>query len=295
MILRRKTKSRDQAEMEVRSLGWWYQYFELPSGVWTGDGQAPSYQPETRWRLIEPHVPKDLSGQTVLDAGGNAGYFSVQMKLRGAKRCVLVEPVEEFALQARYVAREFQVKLEIVKEDIHTYCLTTEDRFDYVFFLGIFYHLKYPVLVLDRLAEMTKRTMFFQSLLTGSQDQLPPQAADDPDCSEDTNIYHPAFPRMMFIEHLYNGDPTNWWIPNHTALESLIHSAGLRVIARPHPEVIVAEPEVYFGKVAYRKLIFPRYGKREGGPRFPGPQKVDPEQWRQVLLEASLKREQKKS
>lgn len=129
MFLRKKGKSRAQAETEVRFLGWWYQHFQLPSGVWTGDGEKPSYQPETRWRLIEPYVPKDLSGQTVLDVGGNAGYFSVQMKLRGAKRCVLVEPVEEFVQQARYVAREFQVKLELVNEDIHTYCLTTQDRF----------------------------------------------------------------------------------------------------------------------------------------------------------------------
>ncbi len=72
-----------------------------------------------------------------------------------------------------------------------------------------------------------------------------------------------------------------------------MRSAGLRAIARPHPEVIVAEPEEYFGKVTYRKLIFPRYGKRAGGPRFPGPQRIDPEQWRQLLLKATLRREQK--
>jgi ribosomal protein L11 methylase PrmA len=34
--------------------------------------------------MMEPYIPKDLTGSTVLDRGGNAGYFSIQMKLRGA-------------------------------------------------------------------------------------------------------------------------------------------------------------------------------------------------------------------
>ena len=155
--------SREEAEQEVHDLGWWYQDFELPSGVRTGTGQEPSYRPAERWALIEPHIPEDLSGKTVLDVGGNAGYFSIQMKLRGAERCVLVEPYREFAAQAAFAAGEFGVELEVVNEDVHTYCLTTEERFDYVLFLGLFYHLKYPVLVLDRLAEMTKDRIVFHS------------------------------------------------------------------------------------------------------------------------------------
>ena len=55
------------------------------------------------------------------------------------------------------------MKLEIVNADVHTYCLTTGERFDCVLFLGLFYHLKYPGLVLDRLAEMTKERFVLQS------------------------------------------------------------------------------------------------------------------------------------
>lgn len=137
--------------------------------------------------------------------------------------------------------------------------------------------------------------MFFQSLLIGTPNEEHAQRADYQRGADDTTINHRAFPRMMFIEQFYNGDPTNWWIPNYAIVEPLMRSAGLRAVARPHPEIIVAEPEEYFGKVAYRRLVFPRYGKRVGGPRFPGPQRVDPEQWRQLLLKASLKRDQKQS
>ena len=282
MSLPEQPKTREEVEQEVRALGWWYQHFELPSGVWTGMGEEPSYRPETRWKLIEPFVPEDLSGQTVLDVGGNAGYFSIQMKRRGAERCVLVESYVEFARQAEFVARQFGVPLEVVNEDIHTYCLTTEDRFDYVLFLGLFYHLKYPVLALDRLAEMTKRRMFFQSHLVSAETASYQEKPDYARGADDALLNEPAFPRLLFLENLYNGDPTNWWIPNHGALEPLLRSAGLRVVARPHPQVLVAEPERYLGKVTYNKLVFPRYGKA-GKPLAPGPQQVEPELWAELL------------
>ena len=264
---RLRTHTPEDVERAVRALGWWYQHFQLPSGVWTGDGREPAYEPEDRWRLLESFVPADLSGKTVLDVGGNAGYFSVQMKARGAKRCVLVEPFGEFTAQAEFVAAQFGVKLEIVQEDIHAYCLTTRDRFDYVLFLGTFYHLKYPVLVLDRLAQMTRERLYFQ---THTSDTT---SAEDEESS---------LPKLAFVEGSYRGDYTNWWIPDHAALEPLIRSAGLRVAAHPHPEVVVADPAEQPGYARYRRLIFPRYGK-SGHDRMPGPQRVDPTLWRRLL------------
>ena len=72
-------KSRQEVEDSVKALGWWYQHFELPNGVRTGPGTLPGYNAHERWYYIEAFVPKDLTGKTVLDIGGNAGYFSIQM------------------------------------------------------------------------------------------------------------------------------------------------------------------------------------------------------------------------
>ena len=270
---RARSHTREAVEHRVRELGWWYHHFELPSGVWTGDGQPPAYDPAERWALIAPHVPDDLSGKSVLDVGGNSGYFSLQMKLRGAERCVMVEPVVLFIDQARFVFSQFGVQVETVNEDVHVYCLTTEERFDYVLFLGLFYHLKYPVLVLDRLAEMTKERIFFQCAIQGPPAERGPTAeAEHGPISEPErdDLKADWFPRMSFIERDYRGDLSNWWIPNYEALEPLARSAGLEVVARPHPEILVADPERYLGKAQYGRLVFPRYGK-VGGPVLPGP------------------------
>ena len=289
----------EDVQRRVDELGWWYHHFELPSGVWTGNGEPPAYDPIERWQLFEPHLPEDLEGKSVLDVGGNSGYFSLRMKQRGAGRTVMVEPVVEFVDQAQFVFEQFGVEVEVVCDDVHAYCLTTDERFDYVLFLGLFYHLKYPVLVLDRLAEMTKELMVFNSHIEGPSPEeaeaqapsveSPPTALgrlrrvvagrpDPPDESgeaEDVDrdvLKSPSFPRMSFLEGAYRGDLSNWWVPNYEALEPLVRSAGLKVLARPHPEMLVAEPDRYFGTARYGSLVFPRYGKAEGGPVFPGEQ-----------------------
>jgi tRNA (mo5U34)-methyltransferase len=270
----------ESIEQEMRSLGWWYQHFDLPNGLRTGKGEG--YDAQARWNLMAPHVPVDLADKTVLDLGGNAGFFSIQMKLRGASRCVLVDPFVEFNHQAQFAAAQFGVQLEIINEDAHIYCLTTDDRFDYVIFLGLLYHLKYPGLVLDRLAEMTKHRIYIQSNIIGTEADTYQNKPDYERFIDDSILDDQAFPKLMFVENLYNGDATNWWIPNYAALAALVRSAGLKVIGRPHPQVIVAEPEFHFGKVVYPKLVFPRYGKK-GRALYPGAQQYEPELWEELI------------
>ena len=264
-------------EKEMRSLGWWYQHFEFPNGVKTGDGTLQGYDARSRWSFIEPFVPDDLTGKTVLDVGGNAGFFSIQMKLRGAQRCVLVDPFEIAINQAGFAARQFGVTLELIMEDAHTYCLTTEERFDFVLFLGLFYHLKYPGIVLDRLAEMTRERIYIHSHVIGYKREPVISKPDYERKTDDHLLEHPGFPRLAFVEAQYNEDSTNWWIPNRTGMEAMARSAGLRIIDRPHRQIIVVGPEIYFGKQVFPKLVFPRYGKR-GGAVLPGPQRYDPEE-----------------
>jgi tRNA (mo5U34)-methyltransferase len=242
----------DEVQEAVRKLGWWYQHFELPSGVWTGDGLPPAYDPRERWELVANHLPSDLEGATVLDVGGNAGYFSLQAMLRGASKCVLVEPIAEFAEQARFVFSQFDVRVDVVVEDVHTYCLTTRKHFDYVLFLGLFYHLRYPLLVLDRLAEMTRLRLLLQSVVVGSE----PGGREWPD-AELKDVLREDFPRLAFVEHAFRGDSTNWWLPTTAALEALARSAGLRVLAKPSPELLVTEPARELGTLRRRGLVFP--------------------------------------
>ncbi len=278
---------------ELDSLGWWYQHFQLPNGLWTGDGVEPGYFPQYRWDMIAPFIPADLTGKSVLDLGGNAGYFSIQMKRRGAAHCVLVDPYKEFLRQAQFAARHFDVEIEMVCEDSHVYCLTTERRFDYVLLLGLLYHLKYPGLVLDRAAEMTKERIYIASAVIGPEVDGPVKKENYNRITDEDLLLDPGFPKLAFIEKLYNSDPTNWWLPNHSALPAMMRSAGLRVIGRPHQHVLIGEPEEHLGKAVYGNLVFPRYGKGDGTVH-PGPQTVDPRLWAELGSRAEEFRKQQR-
>jgi hypothetical protein len=46
------------------------------------------------------------------------------------------------------------------------------------------------------------------------------------------------YPVVYFVEQKYAGDPTNWWIPNASALAGMLRAAGFRIRQRPEGEVV---------------------------------------------------------
>ena len=190
------------------------------------------------------------------------------MKLRGAKRVVSVEAFEVRIRQAKFLSEWYNADLEIVKQDAQVFCMTTTERFDYVIFLGLFYHLKYPQMVLDRVAEMTKEKLLFQTTLYGD-----PTTTFEPETSyfrgDDSKFDSPEFPKMCFIERKFNNDVNTWWIANYTGIRSLIKNTRLKIVGEPAKELFVCEPEKLtsgkepFGKKTFPNLAFPRHGKDE--------------------------------
>jgi tRNA (mo5U34)-methyltransferase len=52
-----------------------------------------------------------------------------------------------------------------------------------------------------------------------------------------------GWPKMAFIENRFSGDATNWWVPNHAAIEAMLRSCGLRVTQRPADEIYLCVPD----------------------------------------------------
>jgi len=176
---------------------------------------------------------------------------------------VAVDTFKGAVKQTKFLAKWFDVDLEVVQEEAHVYCLTTDERFDYVFYLGLFYHLKYPVLVLDRLAEMTKSKLFFQTVV------VPPRIADyEPHENytmeeKDTIMNTLEFPRMMFLEKKFNDGLSTWWVCNQAAVISMLRSSRLKIVAKLERGLYVCEPDNPYGKKVYSKLVFPKHGKND--------------------------------
>jgi tRNA (mo5U34)-methyltransferase len=195
--------------------------------------------PLDRWKAIEPFVPKDLSGKTVLDLACNSGYFSVMMKRRGAKYVLGVD-IPQAIEQAKFATGVLGDDVDYLAENIYTFALTNGKEFDFVLFLGLFYHLRHPLLVLDKAADWTREKLYFTTYLVGKQPAAGEAALtlkDDYPIDEFAVFDHADFPKMFFIEKSFNGDSTNWWFPNEPCVWAVLRSAGFRTIRKVESEI----------------------------------------------------------
>jgi tRNA (mo5U34)-methyltransferase len=226
----------EQIEERVRRLGKWFHNLNL-RGVQTAPDHFLGDYPQNKWRNFAQAIPADLSGKSVLDIGCNAGFYSIEMKRRGAERVVGVDFDEAYLSQARFAAELSGAEIEFQQLSVYEIGRLRE-KFDLVLFLGVFYHLRHPLLALDLIHEhVAKDLLVFQSMQRGSN-EVEPIAADYPIWQ--TEMFdHPAFPRMYFIEERYSGDATNWWIPNRACTEAVLRSAGFDILDHPEEEVFV--------------------------------------------------------
>ncbi len=231
----------DRLRAEAEALGPWFHNLHLPGGVET----APDHQfgdfPAFKWASIAGHLPDDLTGWRALDIGCNAGFYSLALAARGAEVTGL-EPNPHYRRQAEWAAGVAGLagRVRFRPESIYD-APRLGGPFDLVLFMGVFYHLRYPLLALDLIAALRPRLMVFQTLTCGGEG-VAPDARSDLTFQQRQRLDDPDWPRMAFVETSFAADPTNWWVPNHAGVLGLLRAAGFRVTARPGHEIYLCEP-----------------------------------------------------
>jgi tRNA (mo5U34)-methyltransferase len=202
-------RARDQENTEATSglraelarLGW-YHSLELPDGSVIHGLQTLD---QLRTRIARFPIPEDLSGKRVLDIGAWDGWFSFEMERRGASVVALDSTRQEAFFEAR---RLLHSKVEYVVEDVCRLNPRDLGRFDIVLFFGVLYHLKHPLLALEKVFELTSWMACIESLVI-----------DDPPSS--------AAPMMEFYEGTeLSGGFDNWVGPNTACLMAFCRTAG---------------------------------------------------------------------
>jgi tRNA (mo5U34)-methyltransferase len=223
----------------VRALAPWFHNLDL-SGIQTAPDHFLGDHPAQKWRRIEHVLPSRLDGLSVLDVGCNAGFFSIELKRRGAARVLGIDTEARYLAQAALAAVVAGVEIELQLLSVYDVDRAI-GQFDLVLFMGVLYHLRYPLLALDTLARHVVRDVIIvQSLLRGSEDV---SAFDDDYSFDEVTIFdQPGYPKLHFVEGSYAGDATNWWIPNAACVQAMIRSAGFGILQQPAEDVFVCEP-----------------------------------------------------
>jgi tRNA (mo5U34)-methyltransferase len=232
----------DALRQKVEALAPWFQNIDLGNGLMTAPEHFLGDYPRFKFARFASVIPADLTGKTVLDIGCNAGFYSVEMKRRGAARVLGIDWDERYLAQARLATEALGFTgVEFRRMSVYDVAALGE-KFDLVIFMGVLYHLRHPLLALDLIREhVAGDLMLFQTLQQGSNDvsHVPedhpfyvPGTYDPPAYFDD-----PAYPKMHFIERSFSDDWTNWWAPNRACSEAMLRASGFTVEAHPEDDV----------------------------------------------------------
>ena len=232
----------------IADLAPWFHNIDL-GGIQTAPDHFLGNYPQFKFERFAHAVPADLTGMSVLDIGCNAGFYSVEMKRRGASRVIGIDSDERYLAQARLAADALGFDgIEFRRLDVYQVAQLGE-KFDLVIFMGVLYHLRHPLLALDLIREhVASDMMLFQTMQQGSGEVA--EVAEDhpffepgPGFRAPAYFNAPGYPKLHFIERQFSGDWTNWWAPNAAASMAMLRAAGFTIVER-------AEEEVYLCRVA---------------------------------------------
>ena len=179
----------------------WYHSIRFPDGRVTAGHQS---EEQLRWRIAQFPIPPDLTGKRVLDIGAWDGWFSFEMERRGA--AVVAVDVREYEM-FRHAQTLLGSKVEYRIDDVLDITPERYGYFDIVLFLGVLYHLKHPLLALERVCALSKDMACVESYVSNASPDAPPA--------------------MEFYEHReLCGQFDNWVGPNVACLLAFCRTAG---------------------------------------------------------------------
>jgi tRNA (mo5U34)-methyltransferase len=252
----------DELRTAVDAVPMWWHSLDLGFGVTTpGINTSAMLQDKlAAWRF------PDLRHKAVLEIGAWDGFFCFEAERRGARRVTALDhyvwsvdwrqalPYRRQCAEQGIVRQEWphvpgawrpdslpgkqgfdlarralNSKVEDVVADFMEVDLQSLGTYDVVFFLGVLYHMRHPLLSLQRLAAVTREIAIIETAAIEA-----PGAADIALCEfyETTEL---------------NGDPSNWWAPNRKALAGMCRAAGFRQV-----EIVTPPPQVQDGVLRYR-------------------------------------------
>lgn len=234
-------KDVDALRARVAQVPYWFHSIDLGGGVVTPGLKSSAWLAAEFANL----GLSDLSGKSVLDVGSWDGYYAFAAERLGAERVVALDhyawssdlgawedyrrtcvergcPVqpahtlpEVWHPETLPGRRGFDVahaalesKVEVVVADLMDCDLEQLGSFDVVLYLGLLYHMKHPLLALERVAQVTRGTAIIET------------QAESFRTSGRT-------PLTRFYEgDELNHDPSNWWTFNEPALLAMCRAAG---------------------------------------------------------------------
>ncbi len=186
--------------------GWWHS-FELPDGSLIEGVSALASQ---KMRIAQFPIPADLSGKRVLDIGAWDGWFSFEMERRGAE----VLAIDRFENpRFREIHKLLGSRVEYRQLEVYDVNPGALGYFDIVLFMGVLYHLRHPLLALERVCSVTREMAAVESFILAPEHGISP-------AQDSVNLM------QFFEDDDFGGQIDNWFAPTASCMRALCRSSG---------------------------------------------------------------------
>jgi tRNA (mo5U34)-methyltransferase len=188
----------------------WFQQIDLGNGIITPGAE------HSAGKLEVLGLPDDLRGWSVLDVGAWDGYFSFAAERRGAREVLATDHYcwggGGWGTKAGFdLARKaLRSKVQDKRIDVLDHSPETVGVFDLVLFLSVLYHMRHPLLALEKMASVTRKLLILETHV----DML--------DCPRPAMAFYPG-------DELCH-DASNWCGPNPAMLDAMLKTVGFRKV-----------------------------------------------------------------
>lgn len=226
--------STKEARAAVDDVERWYHRIEVAPGVVTpGEHDSP-------YVLERIDMPEDCTGMRVLDIGARDGFFSFEAERRGARHVVGLDffPPEDTGFFT--AKRLLDSQVQFVSGNVYQLAPETHGEFELVLFLGVLYHLRNPLLALDRIRSICRGRLVLET-------EVLPDESDEP-----LARFHPG--------DTLRGDGTNYWTPNLAGLRAMLEAACFDVerleLISPNRAAALAVPSPDHARLYWQRLDY---------------------------------------
>ncbi|MBI5929661.1 MAG: methyltransferase domain-containing protein [Chloroflexi bacterium] len=204
----------------------WYHQIKFPGNI-TSPGMNNSDEMLSHLDMLG--LPRNAKGMRVLDIGCRDGYFMFEMERRGAEVIGIdyaLPTTTGFSIASKILDSKTTFRVENV------YDLAPEKLglFDLVLFLGVLYHLRHPLLALDKIRTVIKpgALMFVETHLIDNYFQLKDGSFVS---MGNLSMQLTETPIMQFYARdRLAGDATNKFAPNMAALRAMTEEAEFEIL-----------------------------------------------------------------
>jgi tRNA (mo5U34)-methyltransferase len=225
---------RDWLRSQVEAEGYWFQEIDLGDGVVT-----PGWSKPLTEKLPFFGLPDDMSGMRVLDIGCCEGFFSFEAERRGASEVVAIDSFPESIRRFNLCRSALASRANGYLASVYDLNPTNFGTFDLVMYFGVLYHLRNPLLSLQKIASVATGTLLMQTRSF--------EAAGLGDISA----------AQFYPFGLQSGTPDNpifdlsvIWVPNGACVRDMLLHVGfvnIEPVGSPPPKS--TEPKVVAGRL----------------------------------------------